>query len=313
MILRPSWALAVVAVAFSCAGAVFGQNGIRPADVEPVGPLYSLPYEPGQAFIVGQGYLEGPTHDNDYAIDWIMPEETPIVAARGGVVVEAVGSFSKSGLTDDMKQKANYIRIQHDDGSRAIYVHLAQNGAKVKVGDKVKEGQVIALSGNTGYSATPHLHFMVDRPEGGVYASVPVLFRSGDDKPFDIVHGGKYKAPDGKSPADEGPLQGVKGTGELASIRPRLVAIVKGEKDAERAASLLKRHLLDHRAEYHKAYRATFAKAQKGDKASMKELQVFLNGMDLQSQPEIAHLIADPASANTANEAMLVWWELFAL
>jgi len=290
----------------------FGQNGMRPPNVKPTGPLYSLPYAPGETFQVGQCYLEFPTHENEYAIDWSMPEETPIHAARAGLVVEAVDSFSKSGLTEDLKNKGNYIRIQHDDGSRALYYHLAQNGAKVKVGDKVAEGQVIALSGNTGYSATPHLHFIVDQPEGGKYVSVPVLFKSGDDKPFDIVHGGKYKAPGGKAAPEEGPLQGIEGTGKLSSIRPRLIALVKSEKDPEKAAALLKRHLLDNRAAYHAEYKAAFAASQKGDKRSMKELQLFLNDMDLHAQPDIARLIIDPASANTANEAMLIWWELFA-
>lgn len=287
------------------------QNGMRPPDVKPVGPLYSLPYAPGETFQVGQAYLEFPTHQNDYAIDWGMPEETPIHAARAGVVVEAVDSFSKSGLTEDLKDKGNYIRIRHDDGSRALYYHLAQHGAKVKVGQHVREGQLIALSGNTGFSATPHLHFMVDVPHGDRYVSVPTLFKSGEAEPYDIVHGGKYKAPGAKPEADEGPLQGIEGTGELASIRPRLIALVQAEKDAEKAAFLLKRHLLDNRAAYRQKYKELLAKSQKGDKPSMKELQLFLNGMDLHSQPVVARLIVDPASANTANEALLVWWELF--
>lgn len=288
------------------------QNGMRPADVAPVGPLYSLPYEPGATFEVGQGYLDFPTHENEYAIDWIMPEETPILAARAGVVIEAVDSFSKSGLTDDMKAKGNYIRIQHEDQSRALYYHLAYQGAKVKVGETVQEGQVIALSGNTGYSGTPHLHFTVDWPEGGRYLSIPVLFKSGNETPFDIVRGGKYRAPGGKAAAEHGPLRDVAGTDELSSIRPELIALVREESDAERAAVRLKRHLLDHRAAYHAEYKEVFARSQNGDKPSMKELQLFLNDMDLHSQPDIARLLIDPASANTANEAMLIWWELFA-
>lgn len=301
----------VIFVAFSATA--FAQNGIRPVNVKPVGPLYSLPYEPGETFLVGQGYLDFPTHENDYAIDWIMPEETPIVAARAGSVVEVVDSFSKSGLTDEMKTKGNYIRIQHDDGSRALYYHLAYHGAKVKVGERVKEGERIALSGNTGYSATPHLHFLVEQPKGGAYVSVPVLFKSGGETPFDIVRGAKYKAPGGPAKSEEyGPLRGVQGTGELSSIRPRLVAIVKAESDSEKAAGLLKRHLLDNRKAYHKLYKKTFAESRKGDKRSMKELELFLNDMDLQSQPEIARLIADPSAANTANEAVQIWWELYA-
>lgn len=309
---------AILAVVVGLLGAfsshpVAAQNGMRPAHVKPFGPVCSLPYEPGETFLVGQGYLEFPTHENQYAIDWSMPEETPIHAVRAGVVTEVVDSFSKGGLIEELKPKGNFVRIRHDDNSRALYYHLAQNGAKVKVGEKVKEGQRIALSGNTGFSATPHLHFMVEALVNGAYVSVPVLYKSGTDEPFDIVPGGKYKAPGGKPEADEGPLQGVKGTGELSSIRPRLIALVKAEKDPEKAAALLKRHLLDNRSAYHKKYKEVFAKAQKGDKPSMKELQLFLNDMDLQGQPDVARLIANPASAATANEAMLVWWALFAM
>jgi hypothetical protein len=211
-----------------------------------------------------------------------------------------------------MKTKGNFIRIQHDDDSRALYYHIAQNGAKVKIGQQVKEGQLIALSGNTGFSAAPHLHFLVDRLENGKYVSVPTLFKSGADEPFDVVHGGRYTAPGGEAKPDEGSLQGVKGTGELSSIRPKLIALVKAEKDPEKAAALLKRHLLDNRAAYHKTYKEVFARSRKGDKPSMEELELFLNGMDLHSQPEIARLVADPASAGTANEALLIWWDLFA-
>jgi hypothetical protein len=138
-------------------------------------PVYALPYAPGAEYLVGQGYLEGPTHEGLYAVDWLMPEESPIHAAQAGVMIEVVNHFAKSGLTEDMKSKANRIVIQHDDGSYALYLHLAQ------------------------------------------------------------------------------------------------------------------------------------------DPRAMRELQDFLSAMDLQAQPEIARLVVDLATAGTANEALLVWWDLFAL
>ena len=51
--------------------------------------------------------------------------------------------------------------IQHEDSSRAGYWHLQKDGVLVEVGDTVQKGQVIAISGKTGYSAIPHLHFLV--------------------------------------------------------------------------------------------------------------------------------------------------------
>ena len=53
------------------------------------------------------------------------------------------------------------IVIQHPDGSRAGYWHLQKDGALVNVGDTVSKGQVIGLSGKTGYAFQPHLHFIV--------------------------------------------------------------------------------------------------------------------------------------------------------
>jgi hypothetical protein len=305
--------LAGFLLATLCCTPLSAQDSPRPEAAKKDGPLYSLPYEPGSAFLVVQGYLEFPTHENVYALDWQMPEETPVYVVAAGEVVEAIDLFSKGGLTEDMKTKANYVVIRHEDGNRSHYYHLAQNGVKVKVGQKVKEGELIALSGNTGYSSTPHLHFFVDKQENGRWVSFPVLYKSSGDAPFDIVRGGKYLAPGGKTPADEGPLAGIKGTGELSSIRPKLIALVKAAKTPEQAAIDLKKHLLANRAEYKKIYKETFAKSQKGDKSAMKELQEYLNSMDLQSQPEIARLLDDPSSASTANEAMLVWWELFAM
>ena len=51
--------------------------------------------------------------------------------------------------------------IQHDDGTLGEYMHLAPSGVRVSVGQKVARGDELALSGNTGFSSTPHLHFQV--------------------------------------------------------------------------------------------------------------------------------------------------------
>lgn len=280
---------------------------------KPEGPRYSLPYPPGSEFQVGQGYGDWPTHVGQYAIDWTMPEETPLLAARAGVVIEAIDTFSKSGLTEEMKPRANRVVIRHDDGTLAMYVHLAHDSLRVTVGQRVAEGEEIALSGNTGFSATPHLHFMVYRLAGGQIESFPVLFKSGTEEPYAIYRGAKYRAPGGTPAEEEGPLKGVQGTGELASIRPRLVQLVKQAPDPEQGAIQLKEHLLRNRKAYHELYRQAFARSQAGDKSAMKELQDVLNSMDLSSEPAIARLLLDDSAANTANEALLVWWELFAL
>jgi murein DD-endopeptidase MepM/ murein hydrolase activator NlpD len=309
---RKCFVFAVI-VSLTAASHLLAQEKLKPAKADPNGPLYSLPYEPGTSPLVVQGYLEFPTHENEYAIDWLMPEETPILAVRDGIVTKTESSFSESGLKDELRDKGNHVVIRHDDGAYSAYWHIEQDGVKVKVGQRVREGETIALSGNTGYSATPHLHFVVYHIVDGRRESFPTLFKSGGDRPFAIVPGGKYLAPGGAPKPEEGPLAGVKGTGELSSIRPRLLAMVRAVDNPKQAAVTLKKHLLKNRAAYHDLYKKTFAKAQKGDKSAMRELQEFLNQMDLQAQPEIAALLADEDAKSTADEAVQIWWALFAM
>lgn len=127
--------------------------------------LYRLPYRDGLGFYISQS-ADGPktTHtqpESFYAIDFTMPEGTPIVAARDGVVIKTEAGFYDGGNLPALAAKANIVKILHDDGSIAGYAHLRYGGVTVHEGDKVKAGDVIGLSGSTGYSTGPHLHFAV--------------------------------------------------------------------------------------------------------------------------------------------------------
>lgn len=84
---------------------------------------------------------------NHEAIDWGTPTGTPVYASSGGTVVRAgwIGSYG------------NAIFIDHPDGRQTRYAHLSK--ILVSVGQKVKQGEKIALSGNTGVTTGPHLHF----------------------------------------------------------------------------------------------------------------------------------------------------------
>jgi murein DD-endopeptidase MepM/ murein hydrolase activator NlpD len=88
-----------------------------------------------------------------------MDEGTEVLAARDGVVVKVFQSNTESCLKEECKKFNNFILIYHSDGTIANYSHLLQNGSKVSAGDIVKKGDVIGLSGNTGFSSGPHLHF----------------------------------------------------------------------------------------------------------------------------------------------------------
>jgi murein DD-endopeptidase MepM/ murein hydrolase activator NlpD len=120
---------------------------------------YDLPYRPGAGHLVYQGYNGSFSHQGQYALDFIMPEGTEILAAREGVVVKVVQSNSLGCAQESCKQYGNYIQIYHRDGTFAEYIHLRKDGARVRPGDYVQKGDVIGYSGNTGWSSGPHLHF----------------------------------------------------------------------------------------------------------------------------------------------------------
>jgi murein DD-endopeptidase MepM/ murein hydrolase activator NlpD len=69
--------------------------------------------------------------------------------------------------------RANYVRILHNDGTMALYAHLKTDGVLVRAGQPVRKGDTIGLSGNTGFSAGPHLHFVVQVNRGMSLESIP--------------------------------------------------------------------------------------------------------------------------------------------
>jgi murein DD-endopeptidase MepM/ murein hydrolase activator NlpD len=123
-----------------------------------------------------------------------MKRGTNIAAAREGVVVRVKEDGTKGGLNKKYRSDGNNIVIQHADGSRAGYWHLQHNGALVNVGDTVKKGQVIALSGKTGMAAVPHLHFLVWTNKNGGWQQIPTRFQTSKGIKY-LRRWKKYKKP----------------------------------------------------------------------------------------------------------------------
>ncbi len=135
---------------------------------------YPLPWR-GGPFRLTQGANGQYSHftpKGRYAVDIAMPEGTPIVAARGGVVVKTENSQNGRGNNPS----GNYVRILHDDGTMGVYLHLMQGSVSVSEGQHVTAGSQIARSGNTGNSTGPHLHFVVQRNVGLALESIPFDF-----------------------------------------------------------------------------------------------------------------------------------------
>ncbi len=159
--------------------------------------LYLLPFEHGTKHRITQGFNGSFTHfgENQFAVDFDLDEGTEVYAARSGQVVEVREDSTIGGPTVQYGQHANYILIEHSDGSFGNYVHLQPNGALVEVGDRVRAGQLIGYSGNTGRSSGPHLHFDVRLPtEDGKMRSVPIRFLGVDRSPREPQEGSYYYA-----------------------------------------------------------------------------------------------------------------------
>lgn len=84
-------------------------------------------------------------------VDIAVPTGTEIRAAGSGIVVEV----------HENEEYGQFLRVQHSDGYETLYGHASS--VRVRTGDQVETGQVVALSGNSGRSTGPHLHFEVRR------------------------------------------------------------------------------------------------------------------------------------------------------
>jgi hypothetical protein len=110
-----------------------------------------------------QGFNGRVSHKDVYAVDFDMPEGEKVCAARSGKVVGMRKDSDKGGFDKKFMNDANYVQIEHSDGTVAMYGHFKKDGVFVDVGDVVFAGEVIGLSGKTGYVTGPHLHFDVGR------------------------------------------------------------------------------------------------------------------------------------------------------
>jgi murein DD-endopeptidase MepM/ murein hydrolase activator NlpD len=138
---------------------------------------YSLPYEKGRSYLLVQAYQSRLlSHKGEYALDFKMRKGTKICAARGGVVVAIKEDSKKGGIKMKYLSEGNHVIVKHDDGTYGNYWHLKYNGALVNVGDTVKQGQVIALAGKTGYAAFSHLHFEVTTELSPGQHQIPTQF-----------------------------------------------------------------------------------------------------------------------------------------
>lgn len=146
---------------------------------------FQLPFPNGRKYNIIQGNQASYTHNRPaslYALDIGLAVGDTISAVDDGYVVSLIDGYKHSGKGDEWKPYGNFITLYHPHtGLYTQYVHLTYQGSLVKMHDKVTAGQAIAISGMTGQTDTPHLHFNCLRPQDGgrKFVSVPYKFVEG--------------------------------------------------------------------------------------------------------------------------------------
>ena len=130
-------------------------------------------------------------HALDFALPADPPKEAPslsafpafglpVAAPQAGIVARIVDGLADNdpGAMDTERNWGNHITVQHADGSYSLLAHLKKGSLRVKPGDRVVPGEVLALCGNSGRSPTPHIHFHLQKtPEPGG-ETLPFAFQS---------------------------------------------------------------------------------------------------------------------------------------
>lgn len=137
---------------------------------------YELPFQKGKKYKIIQSFGGKFSHNKShskYAVDIGLAIGDTIVAARKGSVYFVKEDSKEHCRTRKCVDMANKIYIIHDDDTMAHYVHLDFEGALVDVGDIVEANQPIGISGMTGFTTIPHLHFVLYK-SGSI--SIPFTF-----------------------------------------------------------------------------------------------------------------------------------------
>ncbi|MFC1527522.1 M23 family metallopeptidase [Candidatus Neomarinimicrobiota bacterium] len=122
---------------------------------------YCLPYNEGMEFEVYQSYCSPfpGSHEKRFAIDFLMPIGTEIIAARAGEVVELREQWPDD---DRIGNHNNMVCLRHSDDTLSLYIHMKQDGIDVELGEFVPKGGHLGWSGSSGdTNGVPHLHFQV--------------------------------------------------------------------------------------------------------------------------------------------------------
>lgn len=155
---------------------------------------YRYPWQDGVTKKVGQGNAPPSTGSHStsgqqFAFDFGLSFGSTIRTTRGGTVEwlqesltanfdpgQPISPTNQPFPPGNLSNWGNAVRIRHQDGSRSWYFHIQNNGVFVNVNEVVERGQPIALSGNTGRSGAPHLHYQVQASASNWGQTIPIAF-----------------------------------------------------------------------------------------------------------------------------------------
>jgi hypothetical protein len=133
--------------------------------------------------------------DNASKLEDFFIYDQPIFSILPGKVVKVVDSLpclpfgQLPNFNSALTLAGNYIEIEHD-GFYSFYAHCKQGSIKIKEGDYVEAGALIASVGNSGNSTEPHLHFSISKTR---HLPVPAVGISGISLPTDIFQPFKHR------------------------------------------------------------------------------------------------------------------------
>ena len=171
---------------------------------------HKLPWQGGLSYRVTTAVGQHTNSVEYWAYDFALPNGTEIWASNSGTVAYVTQSYGPGACDTGLANQGNRVVVNNDDGSASLYLHLQQNGARVSVGQRVNQGDLIGISGNSGYSCGYHLHFQVQTQGGSWWTqSQQVIFNpNGEPTKDSYPISGNYRGSACPAPNLNGPSDG---------------------------------------------------------------------------------------------------------
>lgn len=156
------------------------------------GPALEVPWACGQTEYCTQGHNGGShTGTSSWAWDFALQEGEEIWAASAGVVTHLKMDSMSGGCDPAFSSSANYVTIDHGDGTSIAYLHMQGGSSPLSVGETVEVGDLVARVGETGWACGAHLHLQVMETCGSYYCqAVQASFADYGDPVPDTTYDG---------------------------------------------------------------------------------------------------------------------------